>query len=126
MARNFLLAGAIGGFLAVGLGAFGAHALQGLLSERYQDIWKTATDYQFYHSLALVLVAVLSFQFPDQAKLRWAGRFFLIGMAIFSGSLYLLTTTGIGWLGAITPIGGVSLMVGWLLLILFAVSARQS
>ena len=122
MTRLYLLLGAFCGLLAVVLGAFGAHALKAQLSERYMDVWATATDYQFYHSLALVLVAILSIQFKDSSKLKWSARLFLLGIILFSGSLYILAITGIGWLGAITPLGGVAFMLGWLFLAIFAVT----
>lgn len=122
MTRLYLLPGALCGFLSVALGAFGAHALKDQLSERYIDVWATATDYQFYHSLALVLVAVLALHFKDSRKLRWSARLFLAGIILFSGSLYILAITGIGWLGAITPLGGISLMLSWLFLAIFAVT----
>ncbi|MGI9281877.1 MAG: DUF423 domain-containing protein [Endozoicomonas sp.] len=122
MTRLYLLLGALCGLLAVVLGAFGAHALKAQLSERYMDVWATATDYQFYHSLALVLVAILSIQFKDSSKLKWSARLFLLGIILFSGSLYILAITGIGWLGAITPLGGVAFMLGWLFLAIFAVT----
>ncbi|OED42810.1 hypothetical protein ACH42_11530 [Endozoicomonas sp. (ex Bugula neritina AB1)] len=116
---NFLFTGAISGFLATGISAFGAHALKGMLSDYSLDIFHTAADYQFYHSLALILIALLIHQQPSP-KLIWSGRFFLLGITIFSGSLYILSLTGIKWLGAITPIGGVCLLLGWLLLALHA------
>ncbi|KEQ18316.1 DUF423 domain-containing protein [Endozoicomonas numazuensis] len=122
MTRFYLLSGALGGLLSVALGAFGAHALKAQLSERYLEVWGTATDYQLYHSLALVLVAVLSILFKDSRKLRWSARLFLTGIILFSGSLYILAITGISWLGAITPLGGVSLMLGWLFLAIFSVT----
>ncbi|WP_252177572.1 DUF423 domain-containing protein [Endozoicomonas sp. 4G] len=122
MTQRYLLPGALCGLLSVALGAFGAHALKDQLSERYLEVWATATDYQFYHSLALVLVAVLAIHFKDSKKLRWSARLFLAGIILFSGSLYMLAVTGIGWLGAITPIGGVSFMLGWLFLAIFAVT----
>ena len=125
MFRNYLLSASILGFLAVGLSAFGAHALKGQLSERLMAVFQTAADYQFYHSLALLLVAVLIVLFPKARFLRWSARFFLAGIIIFSGSLYLLSLTGIGWLGAITPVGGVFLMLGWLMLAIFAVRETQ-
>lgn len=122
MTQRYLLPGALCGLLSVILGAFGAHALKDQLSERYLEVWTTATDYQFYHSLALVLVAVLAIHFKDSRKLRWSARLFLAGIILFSGSLYMLAFTGIGWLGVITPVGGVSFMLGWLFLAIFAVT----
>lgn len=122
---NFLFCGAVGGFLSVGFSAFGAHALSGRLPERAMEVFQTAADYQFYHSLALVLVALLISAYPQSARLRWSGNLFVVGLLLFSGSLYLLSLTGIRWLGIITPFGGVSLMAGWLMLALFAAKDRS-
>ena len=112
---NFLFVGALSGLLSVAIGAFGAHALKSSLSGYSLSIFETANQYQFYHSLALILVAILA-RLQPSTKLMWSGRFFLLGTLVFSGSLYLLGLTGVRWLGAITPIGGVCLLLGWGLL----------
>ena len=117
---NALLVGAISGMTAVALSAFGAHALEGVLSERAMDIFQSAADYQFYHSLALVFVALLGTNYPDSKKLKWSAGFFTAGIFLFSGSLYLLSLSGIRWLGMITPFGGASFILGWLILAFFA------
>ncbi|MGE0614766.1 MAG: DUF423 domain-containing protein [Bacteriovoracia bacterium] len=112
--------GAVYGLLAVALGAFGAHALRERLSPRAMEIFQTATHYQFFHALALVLIASLSLRTSTPpAGLRWAGLAFATGIFVFSGSLYALALTDIKILGAITPIGGVLFLVGWSL---FAIS----
>ncbi len=116
--RFFLQIGAAAGLLSVALGAFGAHALKGMLSERMLAAWGTSTDYQMFHSLALILVAVLIHLFPHIKRLQWAGHLFIIGLLLFCGSLFAMALTGITWLGAITPLGGVSFMLGWLMLAL--------
>lgn len=118
MQKIFLLSGAILGGLGVALGAFGAHALRATLEASQRlDTFETAVKYQFYHALALLLVAVLSYQMEKETRLlSYAGYSFLAGTLIFSGSLYILCFTGIRWLGAITPIGGVLMIVGWGLL----------
>ena len=126
MAIPYLLSGAIGGFVAVGLGAFGAHGLKNQLTERLFDVWMTGTEYQFYHSLALVLVALLGLHFADSKLLRWSANLFLAGIILFSGSLYLLAITGIGKLGMVTPLGGVAFLAGWLILAVFAIKNRPS
>lgn len=118
---NFLFTGAIGGFLAVGISAFGAHALKASFSDYSLGIFQTASDYLFYHSLALILVALL-LKKERSGRLVWSGRLFLAGTLLFSGSLYALSLTGIKLLGAITPVGGICLLSGWLLL---ALHARQ-
>lgn len=103
--------------LAVMAGAFGAHGLRSLVSERGLEVFQTAVTYQMYHSLALVLVAVLAGQGLSANLLRWASGFFLAGILLFSGSLYLLVLTDIRWIGPITPLGGTCFMVGWALVI---------
>ena len=116
MNKFFILAGSVTGMLGVALGAFGAHALKGFLENSGRlDTFETAVKYMFYHSFALILVGILHKEFPA-AALNNAGWAFLIGIIIFSGSLFLLCTTGIKVLGAITPIGGVAMIAGWLLL----------
>jgi len=103
------------GFLAVTLGAFGAHALKTLLAQNHTAaIWETAVFYHFIHTVMLFLLA----QKPTPAK--WPFIFFLAGIVIFSGSLYLLAVTNCRWLAAITPFGGLSLLAGWAALFLRA------
>ncbi|MCK5880470.1 MAG: DUF423 domain-containing protein [Sinobacterium sp.] len=111
---------ALSGFLAVALGAFGAHGLKQHLSDDMMAVYQTAVQYQFIHTLALLLVALLLVQFPSVSLLRWAGIAFVAGILIFSGSLYVLSLSGIKWLGAITPIGGVGFLAGWILLLFAA------
>lgn len=115
MGRVFLLIGAISGFLSVAIGAFGAHALKARLTDHLLAIFETGVRYQFYHALALVAVGLLAQRSPSTA-LQIAGWSFVGGTLVFSGSLYALSTTGMRWLGAITPIGGVAFMVGWVCL----------
>lgn len=117
----FLKTAALLGGLAVVLGAFGAHALKQLLNEKYLATFETAVRYQFYHVFALIAVGFLFKEFPN-TYLLWSGRLFCYGILIFSGSLYLLTALeamgqqGFKWLGAITPIGGLCLIAGWILM----------
>ncbi|MCC2655979.1 MAG: ywdK [Panacagrimonas sp.] len=103
---------AISGFIAVALGAFGAHALRARLSPEMLAIWKTANEYHFYHALALLLVGVLARQAPT-TNYGVPAACFLFGTLVFSGSLYVLALTGMRWLGAITPIGGLLFLAGW-------------
>ncbi|USE36539.1 DUF423 domain-containing protein [Endozoicomonas sp. SCSIO W0465] len=117
---NALFVGAIGGMTAVALSAFAAHGLKGVLSERAMAIFQTAADYQFYHSLALVFVALLGVNYPASKKLKWSVGLFTAGIVLFSGSLYLLSLTDIHWLGMVTPLGGVSFILGWLVVAIFA------
>lgn len=110
--RALLAAAAVVGFLAVALGAFGAHALEGLLeASRRTETWKTAVQYHLAHSAALLAVAVAG------AGFRRAACLWLAGTVLFSGSLYLLCVTGMKWLGAITPFGGLFLLAGWIALL---------
>lgn len=101
------------GFFAVALGAFGAHGLEGALKANDTvEIWKTASHYHLVHAVVLLVLGLFSSQ---DAPARYAWWSFMAGVGIFSGSLYLLAVTGQKWLGAITPIGGLLLLVGWLL-----------
>ena len=105
--------GAALGAIGVAMGAFGAHGLKDKVEPRYLEIWNTASTYQLFHALALVLVFFAYNQYPTQS-LRVAGICFLVGTIIFSGSLYTLVLTQKGWMGAITPIGGTALIIGWI------------
>ena len=113
----FIKLAAILGALAVGIGAFGAHGLEPVL-ETYNrvDTFETAVKYHFYHTLAILLVGVLLAFGNGNKLLRASAWSFLLGILIFSGSLYVLSVTNITWLGAVTPIGGVAFIVGWILL----------
>ena len=103
--------------LAVMIGAFGAHALEEVVSAERLETWETAVLYHFIHALALLLIGIL--RKDDSAKqLNWATYLMLSGILIFSGSLYLLVLTDTSWLGAITPIGGISFIAAWSLLAL--------
>jgi len=113
-----LISGGSLALLAVMAGAFGAHGLRGLIGERGLEVFQTAVTYQMYHSIALILAAVLSGMGLSGKLLGWAAGFYLAGILLFSGSLYLLVLTDIRWIGPITPIGGACFMVGWGLLIM--------
>jgi uncharacterized membrane protein YgdD (TMEM256/DUF423 family) len=114
-----LLAAALAGATAVATGAFGAHALRDVLDEHALAIWRTAVDYQFWHALALLAVGVLA-QLRVTTTLRVATFAFVIGIALFCGSLYALALGAPHWTGAITPLGGVAFIAGWLALALHA------
>ncbi len=115
-ARFFLVAGALGGGLAVAAGAFGAHALRGRLPDSLLAVYHTASQYQMYHSLALLLVGFLIVRWPGYRSLTMSGWLLLAGMVLFSGSLYALALSGVRPLGMITPLGGALLLAGWGLL----------
>ena len=106
--------------MAVGLGAFGAHALRSRLDDHALSVYQTAVQYHFYHSLSLLGVGLLCLWHPQSRLLLASGSAFALGILVFSGSLYLLSLTGIRWLGAITPLGGLAFMTGWFLLLLAA------
>ena len=113
--KLFFVLGALFAALGVGLGAFGAHALRTALSPEDLATFEVGVRYQMYHALALIAVAWASTQWPSNA-VTIAGWAFIMGIVVFSGSLYILVLSGQRWLGAITPLGGVSLIVGWALL----------
>lgn len=120
MEKTFFLLASILGGLAVALGAFGSHGLSGRLSADLLNTYEIAVRYQFYHALALFGVVVALGRWPQAGLATWAGWLFVVGVLIFSGSLYLLVFTGARWLGAITPIGGVAMIAGWVCLALVA------
>lgn len=115
MDRTFALLGAVFGFLAVAAGAFGAHALRARLPAESLAVFETAARYQMYHALALLAVAWITTRWSSPAG-HWAGWLFVIGIVLFSGSLYVLAATGTRWWGAVTPFGGVAFLAGWVCL----------
>ncbi len=115
MDRFFFISGSISAFLGVALGAFAAHGLKTKLPPDMFNIFEVGVRYHMYHALALLAVAWASTRWPG-ASITAAGWLFLAGTIIFSGSLYLLSLSGMRWLGAITPIGGLAFLLGWLLL----------
>lgn len=114
--KLFLSLSGIFGFLAVALGAMAAHKLQSKMDAHYYQIFQTGAQYQMYHALALLGVAILLKLYPESGLFIAAAWCFVGGIIIFSGSLYVLSLTETKWLGAITPIGGLSFLAGWLLL----------
>ena len=121
MVKIFLFIGSILAGLSVAGGAFASHALKDKLSDRVLEIFETGTKYQMYHALALILVALLLTRLETvPMTMISAGYAFIIGVFIFSGSLYALSLTGIKWLGAIAPIGGAAFLIGWLSLAIAA------
>ena len=123
MAKMILIIAAVNGLLAVAIGAFGAHGLKARLSEDLLVVYQTGVQYHFYHIFALALVGLLLLRWPETNLLNISAYCFMIGILLFSGSLYVLAITGIRWLGAITPLGGLAFIVGWLLM---AVGIYQS
>ena len=122
MTKTVLTIAAVSGFLAVALGAFGAHALKDALSPAAMAVYKTAVQYQMFHTSALLAIGLLLLKFPLNRALLWSGYLMIAGMLLFSGSLYALSMSGARWLGMLTPVGGVLMLGGWLLL---AFAARK-
>ena len=120
--KRFIVTGALHGFLAVALGAFGAHALEEILGDYGQGIWNTAVQYQMFHATGLLVIGLLMSNklLGEVKQLNLAGIFFNLGIVFFSGSLYVLAISGIKILGAITPIGGVLFLIGWVCIMLAA------
>lgn len=114
-ARTALVAAALLLFLAVALGAFGAHALKARVAPDLQAVWQTAVQYHAWHALALLALGVLGLVRPE-APIGLPAWLFVAGIALFSGSLYVLVLTGARGLGAVTPFGGVAFLAGWLAL----------
>jgi uncharacterized membrane protein YgdD (TMEM256/DUF423 family) len=114
---TWIRVGAVVGGLGVIAGAFGAHGLEGKLDSRGFEVFETAARYQMYHAPALIAVGLLMMSGRGGFATKLAGWSFLVGVLIFSGTLYALAFTGIRWLGAITPIGGLGLIVGWFALV---------
>ncbi len=111
--KLFVVLGSLNGLLAVGLGAFGAHGLKSRVSAELLAVWQTAVQYHLAHALGLLAIGILVHLLPAGALVRAAGWAFLIGIVLFSGSLYAMVLTGIRPLGAVTPFGGVAFLVGW-------------
>ena len=131
MHKGLLKVASVMGLLSVALGAFAAHSLKGLISDHAVTTFETAVRYQFYHALALLITGILYRDFKTKTML-WAGRFFIAGIILFSGSLYLLTfiqaavLPGYNWVGAITPFGGLCFITGWILLFISFFRKDQS
>ncbi|MEG9296157.1 DUF423 domain-containing protein [Mangrovibacillus sp. Mu-81] len=118
--KTFIIIGALSAFLSVGLGAFGAHALEGKIDKKYIDTWNTGVLYQMFHAIGIIIIGVLMGTVSPTSLLSWSGWLMVIGTILFSGSLYVLSLSGIKILGAVTPFGGVSFLAGWILLVIFA------
>ncbi|MFW5755389.1 MAG: DUF423 domain-containing protein [Tangfeifania sp.] len=117
MGKTILMTASVLLALAVAFGAFGAHGLKSQLSTDMMQTYKTGVEYHFYHALGLLLIGILAISFPSEL-IKWSAILLAAGILVFSGSLYVLAVTGIKWLGAITPIGGLSFIAGWIILFL--------
>lgn len=117
--RSLVIAGALCLLVAVGAGAFGAHALKRILSADMLQIWQTAVLYQLIHGLGMLIIAALAMRFGSPL-LSWAGSLMFAGIVLFSGTLYVLALSGTKWLGAVTPVGGTLFIIAWALVAIAA------
>lgn len=115
--KKLVVLGSFNAFLSVALGAFGAHGLKSFLTPDKLSTWQTGVAYQFYHALGLIIIGLIAKAYPDSALIRSSGWVMSGGILLFSGSLYLLSLTGISSLGMITPFGGVAFLLSWLMLL---------
>ncbi len=118
--KIFLLLGSLNMFLGVALGAFGAHGLKTRVAPDMLVVWQTGVQYHLVHALGLLLIGILCQLMPDPALVRNAGWALVVGILLFSGSLYVMVLSGVRVLGIITPFGGIAFLIGWLLLIIAA------
>lgn len=123
--KKILIIAAVSGMLAVMLGAFGAHGLKKTITPEMLEIFKTGVQYQFYHTIALLAVGILM-SFNQSKALKWSANLFMAGIILFSGSLYLLAISGIKAFGAITPLGGIAFITGWILLAVHSIKHLPS
>lgn len=114
--KLFVILGAINAFISVALGAFGAHGLEGKISDHYIAVWETAVQYQMFHAMGLIAIGILIGM--TDIPMNTAGWLMFAGIIFFSGSLYVLAVSGISILGAITPIGGVLFLAAWVMVII--------
>jgi uncharacterized membrane protein YgdD (TMEM256/DUF423 family) len=125
MKRIFLIIGSISAFLAVAAGAFGAHILKTKLAPELLEAYEIAVRYQMYHALAVMAVALLVAEKPVR-MLHTSGWLFIAGIVLFSGSLYMLSLTGVKWYGAITPFGGIAFLGGWLYIMIYGINLDKN
>jgi len=122
-AKLFIVLGAAFAALAVGFGAFGAHALRARLGADMLAVYQTGVQYHFWHALGVLAVGIACLQIPANLWLRAAGWLLTAGILLFSGSLYALALSGDRWIGAITPVGGLAFILGWLALLVGVIRA---
>ncbi len=120
MPSVFLFLGTASAFLGVAFGAFGAHGLKNIISPEMLAVYKTGVEYQMWHAFGLIVIALMQQRDAQSRLLKWAGAMMFLGIILFSGSLYALAILNIPALGAITPLGGVSFLIAWSLLIIFS------
>ncbi|KZE66979.1 hypothetical protein AV545_23735 [Paenibacillus jamilae] len=125
MQRRWIMVGSIMMMLAVAIGAFGAHIVKARIDTDALAIYETGVKYHMIHAVGLLIVALAAGQWGSSTRLRWAARLLFTGIILFSGSLYVLSLTGIRVLGAITPLGGVCFIAGWILLAWAAAALKK-
>jgi uncharacterized membrane protein YgdD (TMEM256/DUF423 family) len=121
--KLFLILGGINAALVVILGAFGAHGLKAKLTAEMLAVYQTGVHYHLFHALGLLVVGIVATQIADSVYLRWSGWLMLLGIILFSGSLYVLSVSGLRWLGMVTPFGGVAFIAAW---IVFVIAVAKS
>jgi uncharacterized membrane protein YgdD (TMEM256/DUF423 family) len=126
VARLFILLGSVNAALAVILGAFGAHMLKARLSPEMLNVYQVGSHYHFYHAIGMLVVGLLAAQLHNDAAVQLSGFLMLAGIVLFSGSLYLLAVTGLTWLGAVAPLGGLAFIAAWSVLAVAALRAKPS
>jgi uncharacterized membrane protein YgdD (TMEM256/DUF423 family) len=122
-AKLFLILGGINAALVVMLGAFGAHGLKAKLTAEMLAVFQTGVHYHLFHALGLLAVGLVATQIADSIWLKWSGWLMLVGIILFSGSLYVLSVSGLRWLGMVTPFGGVAFITAW---IVFVIAVTKS
>ena len=124
-AKVFLILGGLNAALVVLLGAFGAHALKARLSAEMLAVYQTGVHYHLFHALGLIAVGLVATQIPASAYLKWSGWLMLAGIVLFSGSLYVLSVSGLRWLGMVTPFGGLAFIFSWTLFVIAVLKASS-
>lgn len=126
VARLFILLGSVNAALAVILGAFGAHILKARLSPEMLNVYQVGSHYHFYHAIGMLVVGLLAAQIHNDAAVQLSGFLMLGGIVLFCGSLYLLAVTGLTWLGAVAPLGGLAFIAAWVVLAVAVLRATTS
>ncbi len=124
-AKLFLILGGINAALVVLLGAFGAHALKARLTAEMLAVYQTGVHYHLFHALGLIAAGLVATQIPASACLKWSGWLMLAGIVLFSGSLYVLSVSGLSWLGMVTPFGGLAFILSWTLFVIAVLKASS-
>ncbi len=117
-AKLFLILGGLNAALVVMFGAFGAHGLKAKISAEMLAVYQTGVHYHLFHALGLLVVGLVATQMAESVWLKWSGWLMLVGIILFSGSLYVLSVSGLRWLGMITPFGGAAFIVAWILFVI--------